>query len=215
MKLNSTELHARLRPLGVMPVVTVAGAKDGIALADALMNGGLPAIEMTLRVDGALDAIRAVTKAYPDMLVGAGTVRDAAQAQACVDAGSSFLVSPGFVPEVATFAAAHKIAYLPGVGTPTEMEMARAAGLSFLKLFPAEVVGGRGMLAAVGQAMPDFQFVPTGGVTLDSMSAYLALANVVAVGGSWIASNKDIAARNWDGIRANAQAAVAKAALTR
>ncbi len=215
MKLDAKDLAARLQPLGVMPVVTVSGAHDGLALADALIAGGLPAIEITLRVDGAMEALKAVAASRPDMLLGAGTVRDAAQAEACIAAGASFLVSPGFVPAVAAAAAKHGMAYLPGVATPTEMELARVDGLSFLKLFPAEVVGGRGMLAAVGQAMPDFHFVPTGGISLDSMSAYLALANVTAVGGSWIAGNKDIAARNWDIIRANAQTAVAKAQLSR
>jgi 2-dehydro-3-deoxyphosphogluconate aldolase / (4S)-4-hydroxy-2-oxoglutarate aldolase len=215
MKLNAAELLKHLKPLGVMPVVTISGTNDGVALAEALVAGGLPAIEITLRVEGALDVIKAVAKAQPAMLLGAGTVRDAAQAEACIAAGASFLVSPGLVPEVAVYAARHKIAYLPGICTPTEMEMARALGLTFLKLFPAEVAGGRGMLSAVGQAMPDFQFVPTGGVTLDSLGSYLALPNVVAVGGSWIASNKDIAARNWNSIRANAQAAVLEAKKSR
>jgi len=215
MPLTAVELQARIRPLGVMPVVTVAGAADGLALADALIAGGLPAIELTLRVEGAMEALTAVARGRPDMLVGAGTVRSAAQAKASVDAGAGFLVSPGFVPEVAAWAAAAGVCYLPGAATPTEMEAARAAGISFLKLFPAEVVGGRGMLAAVHAAMPDFAFVPTGGVTIDSMAAYLALPNVVAVGGSWIASARDIAAADWSGIRAKAAAAVAKAAETR
>ncbi len=211
MKLTAPELMNRLKPLGVLPVVTVAGEADGLALADALIAGGLPAIELTLRAPGAMEALRAVASSRPRMLIGAGTVRNAAQAAECVAAGASFLVSPGFVPDVAAYAASESICYLPGTATPTEMETARAAGLSFLKLFPAEVAGGRGMLAAVGQAMPDFSFVPTGGITLDSMTAYLALANVTAVGGSWIASGKDIAARNWEGISANARAAVEKA----
>ncbi len=215
MKFTATLLMDHLKPMGVMPVVTVAGEADGLALADALIAGGLPAIELTLRVPGAMDALKAVAKHRPHVLVGAGTVRNAAQAAESVAAGASFLVSPGFVPEVAAYAAQENICYLPGTATPTEMESARLAGLSFLKLFPAEVVGGRGMLSAVAQAMPDFSFVPTGGITLDSMSAYLALPNVVAVGGSWIASNKDIADRNWDGILANAQAAVLKAAAFR
>jgi 2-dehydro-3-deoxyphosphogluconate aldolase / (4S)-4-hydroxy-2-oxoglutarate aldolase len=215
MKFTSAELKACLKPMGVMPVVTVAGEADGLALADALIAGGLPAIELTLRVPGAMDALRAVARARPDMLVGAGTVRSAAQAAESVAAGASFLVSPGFIPEVAAYAVRENICYLPGTATPTEMETARAAGISFLKLFPAEVVGGRGMLSAVAQAMPDFSFVPTGGITLDSMSAYLALPSVVAVGGSWIASGKDIAAKNWEGILANAQAAVLKAGQNR
>jgi 2-dehydro-3-deoxyphosphogluconate aldolase/(4S)-4-hydroxy-2-oxoglutarate aldolase len=215
MKLNASDLMSRLKPMGIMPVATVSGEADGLALADALIAGDLPAIELTLRVPGAIEALRAVAKSRPAMLVGAGTVRNAAQAAECVAAGASFLDSPGFVPEVAAYAARQSICYLPGTATPTEMETARAAGLSFLKLFPAEVVGGRGMLAAVGQAMPDFSFVPTGGITLESMASYLSLANVVAVGGSWIASGKDIAARSWEGITANARAAVLKVEETR
>jgi 2-dehydro-3-deoxyphosphogluconate aldolase / (4S)-4-hydroxy-2-oxoglutarate aldolase len=215
MKFKSDVLRADLQKIGVLPVVTVSGAEDGVALAKALIAGGLPAIEVTLRVDGAMDAIRAIARQCPEMLVGAGTVRSAAQAEEAMIAGASFLVSPGLVTEVAGFARRGRVAYLPGVATPTEMEMARTEGVSFLKLFPAEVAGGRGMLSAVNAAMPDFSFVPTGGVTLDSMSAYLALPNVVAVGGSWIASNKDIATRNWAAIVANAQAAVKKAATSR
>jgi 2-dehydro-3-deoxyphosphogluconate aldolase / (4S)-4-hydroxy-2-oxoglutarate aldolase len=211
MKFKSDELRSRLQSLGVLPVVTVAGAEDGVALAEALLAGGLPAIEVTLRVDGAMDAIRAIADKCPDMLVGAGTVRSGRQAEEAMIAGASFLVSPGLVTEVAGFARRGRVAYLPGVATPTEMEMARAEGVSFLKLFPAEVVGGRGMLSAVHAAMPDFQFVPTGGVTLETMGSYLALGNVVAVGGSWIASGKDVAARNWTGITANARAAMEKA----
>jgi 2-dehydro-3-deoxyphosphogluconate aldolase / (4S)-4-hydroxy-2-oxoglutarate aldolase len=211
MKFASEGLRDKLRTLGVLPVVTVSGADDGVALARALMAGGLPAVEVTLRVDGAMEALRAIAAEVPDILLGAGTVRSGKQAEDCMVAGASFLVSPGLVSEVAGFARRGRVAYLPGVATPTEMELARAEAISFLKLFPAEVVGGRGMLSAVNAAMPDFQFVPTGGVTLDTMDAYLALKNVVAVGGSWIASNKDIAAKNWAGITANAKAAVARA----
>jgi 2-dehydro-3-deoxyphosphogluconate aldolase/(4S)-4-hydroxy-2-oxoglutarate aldolase len=212
MKVASEDLQARLKAIGVLPVVTVSGAEDGVALAQALMAGGIPAIEVTLRVEGALEAIRAIADAVPGMLIGAGTVRSRQQAQDSIVAGASFLVSPGLVPEVAGFARRGRVAYLPGVATPTEMEMARAEGLTFLKLFPAEVAGGRGMLAAVGAAMPDFAFVPTGGVTLETLGSYLALSNVVAVGGSWIASSRDIAAKNWTGIAAHARAASARAA---
>jgi 2-dehydro-3-deoxyphosphogluconate aldolase / (4S)-4-hydroxy-2-oxoglutarate aldolase len=211
MKFKSDELRSQLATLRILPVVTVSGAEDGVAVAKALIAGGIPAIEVTLRVDGAMEALRAISRAFPAMLVGAGTVRSAGQAEEAMIAGASFLVSPGLVPEVAGFARRGRVAYLPGVATPTEMEMARAESISFLKLFPAEVAGGRGMLAAVGAAMPDFQFVPTGGVRLDSMEAYLALDNVVAVGGSWIASAKDIAAKNWAAITANASAAAQKA----
>ncbi len=134
-----------------MPVVTVAGAADGLALADALIAGGLPAIELTLRVEGAMEALAAVAKARPDMLIGAGTVRDAAQAKASLEAGASFLVSPGFVPEVAAFATREGVCYLPGTATPTEMETARAAGLSFLKALPG---GGRGRPRHAGSRRP-------------------------------------------------------------
>jgi 2-dehydro-3-deoxyphosphogluconate aldolase/(4S)-4-hydroxy-2-oxoglutarate aldolase len=215
MKFASENLLNRLKPLGVLPVVTVSGAEAGVALARALAAGGIPAIEVTLRVDGAMEALKAIAREVPEMLLGAGTVRSARQAEESMVAGASFLVSPGLVAEVAGFARRTRIAYLPGVATPTEMEMARAEGMSFLKLFPAEVVGGRAMLSAVGAAMPDFQFVPTGGVKLETMDAYLALPNVVAVGGSWIASNADIAAGNWAAITANARAAREKAMAAR
>jgi 2-dehydro-3-deoxyphosphogluconate aldolase / (4S)-4-hydroxy-2-oxoglutarate aldolase len=209
--MQARDMKPQLKSLGVLPVVTVAGAENGLYLADALLAGGLPVIEITLRVDGAMAALAAVARDRPAMMVGAGTVRSAEQARASVDAGATFLVSPGLVPEVAEFAVKSGIPYLPGVATPTEMEMARKEGLSLLKLFPAETVGGRGMLSAVNQAMPDFAFVPTGGITLETMDAYLKLPNVVAVGGSWIAPNAAIAAGQWDTITANAQAAKAKA----
>jgi 2-dehydro-3-deoxyphosphogluconate aldolase / (4S)-4-hydroxy-2-oxoglutarate aldolase len=211
MKFASDDLKVRLKALGVLPVVTVSGAEDGVALAKALLAGGLPAIEVTLRVEGAMEALKAIAENVPGMLVGAGTVRSAAQAERSMIAGASFLVSPGLVSEVAGFARRGRIAYLPGVATPTEMELARAEGIGFLKLFPAEVVGGRGMLAAVNAAMPDVHFVPTGGVTLETMESYLALPNVVAVGGSWIASGKDVAAKDWARVTANAKAAMALA----
>jgi 2-dehydro-3-deoxyphosphogluconate aldolase / (4S)-4-hydroxy-2-oxoglutarate aldolase len=210
MKYASDDLKAKLKAIRVLPVVTVSGAEDGVALAKALMAGGLPAIEVTLRVDGAMEAMRAIADACPDMLVGAGTVRSGEQAQASIVAGASFLVSPGLVPEVAGFARRGRVAYVPGVATPTEMEMARTEGISFLKLFPAEVAGGRGMLTAVHAAMPDFSFVPTGGVTLESMEAYLKVPNVVAVGGSWLAPAQAIKDGNWALVTENAKAAVAR-----
>jgi 2-dehydro-3-deoxyphosphogluconate aldolase/(4S)-4-hydroxy-2-oxoglutarate aldolase len=211
MKYASDDLKARLRAVRVLPVVTVSGAGDGVALARALLEGGLPAIEVTLRVEGAMEAIRAIADACPDMLIGAGTVRSGEQAQAAIVSGASFLVSPGLVPEVAGFARRGRVAYMPGVATPTEMEMARNEGISFLKLFPAEVAGGRGMLTAVNAAMPDFAFVPTGGVTLDSMEAYLSIPNVVAVGGSWLAPAQAVAEKNWGFVAENAKAAAARA----
>jgi 2-dehydro-3-deoxyphosphogluconate aldolase / (4S)-4-hydroxy-2-oxoglutarate aldolase len=213
--MHAIDMKPKLRSLGVLPVVTVSGADNGLRLADALIAGDLPIIEITLRVEGAMDALAAVARNRPNILVGAGTVRSADQARASVDAGATFLVSPGLVPEVAQFAIKNGIPYLPGVATPTEMEMARKEGLSFLKLFPAETVGGRGMLNAVNQAMPDFSFVPTGGVTLDTLESYLGIPNVVAVGGSWIAPNAVISAGDWTVIAENARAARAKAGSAR
>jgi 2-dehydro-3-deoxyphosphogluconate aldolase / (4S)-4-hydroxy-2-oxoglutarate aldolase len=215
MKFASEDLKARLLAIGVLPVVTVSGAEAGRALAKALLDAGLPAVEVTLRVDGALDAMRAIADVAPAMLIGAGTVRSARQAEGAIVAGASFVVSPGLVAEVAGFARRSRIAYLPGVATPTEMELARAESIDFLKLFPAEVVGGRGMLSAVHAAMPDFSFVPTGGVTQETMADYLAIPNVIAVGGSWIASAKDVREGAWASVSAKAAAALATAKARR
>jgi 2-dehydro-3-deoxyphosphogluconate aldolase / (4S)-4-hydroxy-2-oxoglutarate aldolase len=176
----------RVASCGVLPVVEIPPGIDPIDLVDALVGGGINVIEITLRTPDALDAIRAISAARPDVLVAAGTVLSAEQADAALDAGASFLVSPGFSAAVVECALERGAAILPGVCTPTEIEMGLARGLDAFKFFPAEAAGGRRFLAAMGGPYPHVRFVPTGGIDASLLDGYLALPNVLACGGSWM-----------------------------
>ncbi len=170
----------------VIPVLTVRDVEDGVAQARALVAGGLPAIEVTLRTPAALDAIAAIAKNVPGAYVGAGTIVEARQIGDAVAAGATFLVSPGASPRLAEAAAAAPIPFLPGVATPSEAIALRDLGFRALKLFPAEAVGGARLLAAFAAPLPDLVFCPTGGIDLAKAPSYLALPNVICVGGSWM-----------------------------
>jgi 2-dehydro-3-deoxyphosphogluconate aldolase/(4S)-4-hydroxy-2-oxoglutarate aldolase len=170
----------------VIPVLTVANAEDGVAQARALVAGGLLAIEVTLRTAGALAAITAIRHAVPGAVVGAGTVLTPEQiAEACA-AGARFLVSPGASPRLAQAASSAPVPFLPGVATASEAITLMELGFRALKLFPAEAVGGVKLLASLAGPLPELRFCPTGGVDLAKAPAYLALPNVVCVGGSWM-----------------------------
>jgi 2-dehydro-3-deoxyphosphogluconate aldolase/(4S)-4-hydroxy-2-oxoglutarate aldolase len=199
-------LSVRLKTLKVVPLVSVPTVERGVELARCLAAAGLPVIELTLRTPAGLGAIGAIAKAVPEILLGAGSVRTADQARASIDAGAAFLVSPGLVEAVSHVATAANVPYLPGTATPTEMEAAVALGHTFLKLFPAEVVGGRALLKAVRGPMADLTFCPTGGVAPETARSYLDLPNVVCVGGSWIAPDDAIRDGDWSRIAAAARA---------
>jgi len=170
----------------VIPVLTVRNAEDGVAQARALAAGGLLAIEVTLRTAGALAAITAIRDVVPGAVVGAGTVLTPEQiAEACA-AGARFLVSPGASPRLAQAAASAPVPFLPGVATASEAITLMELGFRALKLFPAEAVGGVKLLASLAGPLPELRFCPTGGVDLAKAPAYLALPNVVCVGGSWM-----------------------------
>lgn len=179
--LEQLECHWRQLPL--LPVAIVHDVDEGIALAGMLSAVGVPMLEITLRTPKALAAISAIRRELPNMVVGAGTVCDLAQLQAARDAGALFAVSPGSTPELL---AAGEGYLLPGVATPSEIMVARAAGYRLLKFFPAAAWGGPAILAALAGPFPDVRFVPTGGIDSSSAQAYLRLPNVVAVGGSWL-----------------------------
>ncbi len=202
-------LAARLAEFRVVPVVSIDDAKDAVGLADALAEGGLPLVEVTFRTDAAASAIAAVGRACPDVLVGAGTVLDAATVDQAVDAGAAFIVAPGFSPAVVARAAARGVAMLPGAVTPTELEMALGAGISLVKFFPAEAAGGVRYIRAVSAPYRSVRFVPTGGVTAANLADYLAVPSVVACGGTWIAPSDAIREHRWDAIAASAAEAVA------
>jgi 2-dehydro-3-deoxyphosphogluconate aldolase / (4S)-4-hydroxy-2-oxoglutarate aldolase len=201
------DLNARFAEMRLIPVVVLERAADAGALGAALKAGGLPCAEVTFRTEAAEDAIRAMVEDV-DMLVGAGTVLRTDQVDRAVAAGARFIVSPGFSPSVVRHCLDHGIPVYPGVVTPTEIQMALEAGLSVVKFFPASASGGVETLKALSAAFPMVRFIPTGGITPSSLSSYLALKSVLAVGGSWMVAANLIAAGNFEEIRRQTAEAV-------
>jgi 2-dehydro-3-deoxyphosphogluconate aldolase/(4S)-4-hydroxy-2-oxoglutarate aldolase len=200
-------MHALFRGVAVVPVITIEREEDAVPLARALVDGGLRLIEVTLRTQAAPAAIAAIVRDLPDIVVGAGTVqRPADVVQAC-GAGARFLVSPGMTAELVAAALATELPYIPGVATASEVMAARDLGLSFLKLFPAEAVGGLAFLRALAPVFSGVAFCPTGGIDERSAGEYLALPNVPMVGGSWMAPKEAVAARDWARVRRLAERA--------
>lgn len=192
-------LHA-LGDLGLVPVVKIERVEDAVDLARALLAGGLPCAEITFRTEAAEEAIRQISSSLPDMLVGAGTVLSVDQAERAVSAGAQFIVFPGFNQKVVDWCLENEIPVIPGVVTPTEIEMARDRGLEILKFFPAEAMGGIATLKAIGAPYGDVKFVPTGGINRDNLADYLALPNVHCCGGSWLVKANLISAGKFDEI---------------
>lgn len=193
----------------VIPVLTLAGAPDGVPVARALVTGGLSVIEVTLRTAGALEAIKAIAAEVSGVTVGVGTVLDPRQFEKAKQAGAAFAVSPGFTPTLGTAAADAGLPYLPAVSTVSEALILRERGFRHLKFFPAEQCGGAGFLRALIAPLPDVLFCPTGGVDLAKAAGYLTLANVPCVAGSWMVSPDAIAANDWARIEALAGEAAA------
>jgi 2-dehydro-3-deoxyphosphogluconate aldolase/(4S)-4-hydroxy-2-oxoglutarate aldolase len=193
----------------VIPVLTVNELEHAVPLARALVAGGLRVLEITLRTPAALAAVAAMRKAVPDAIIGVGTLTRAVDFAASDRAGAQFGVTPGLTPELAAASRGARFPLLPGVMTPTELITARAAGFNVLKLFPAQQAGGVGMLQALGAPFPDVLFCPTGGITRATAPDYLALPNVVCVGGSWLAPKAMLAAGDWAAIEALARDASA------
>lgn len=192
----------------VVPVVVLDDAAFAPDLADALAAGGIPCAEITLRTPAALDAIRAIA-GRSGFAVGAGTVTTARQVDEAVDAGATYLVSPGFDDAVAERAAARGVPLVPGVATATEIQRAVAAGLDHLKVFPAAAVGGPSSLRAFAGPFPDVRFLPSGGVSAANAGEYLALPSVFAVSGSWMVPATALAARDAETVRALSSEATA------
>ncbi len=169
----------------IVPVVKIENAEKAVLLAEAVKEGGLNVIEVTFRTEAAEETIRRIKKALPDMIVGAGTVLTLENLEKAVNAGSDFIVAPGFNPLIVDACIAKNIPVFPGVMTPTEVEAAMAKGLKTLKFFPAETAGGPAMLKSLA-AVYNVEFMPTGGVGIKNMMDYLSLANVACIGGSWM-----------------------------
>jgi 2-dehydro-3-deoxyphosphogluconate aldolase/(4S)-4-hydroxy-2-oxoglutarate aldolase len=201
-----------LRRLRVVPLVVIDDPAQADPLARALVAGGLPLAEIALRTAGAAEALRRVAAEHPEVLVGAGTVLNARQAAEARRAGAQFVVSPGLNVEVVAYCREHGLPVFPGVATPTEIGAAVELGLTLLKLFPAEPLGGLPYLEAVAAPFGDVEFIPTGGLTAAHLGAYLASRHVAACGGSWMAPRAWIAAGDVERIRRAAAEAVQAAA---
>jgi len=181
----------------VIPVLTIARIEDAVPLARALVDGGLSVLEITLRTDAALDAISVIARDVPDAVTGAGTVLTLADLRCAREAGAQFAVSPGLAENLA---AAERLPLLPGVATASEIMRGMERGLRHFKFFPAESSGGVAALKSFAGPFPDIHFCPTGGITAKSAPDYLALKNVMCVGGSWMVPQAMIAAQDWRGI---------------
>lgn len=186
-------------------MLTVEDAEDAVPLVAALAAGGLRTVEIVLRTEGALDAIRAVARELPDVVVGAGSVTSPQQLTTSLRAGARFTVSPGFTAELADAANRAEIPWLPGVATVSEAMAARVHGFDVLKLFPAATVGGLAFLDAVTGPLPELGFCPTGGVDGTTWRDYLARENTVAVGGSWMICQEAVAAGDWERVARKAR----------
>ncbi len=191
----------------VVPVIVVDKIEQAAPLAQALYNGGLKVLEITLRTPVALEAMKAMKAAVPEAIVGAGTIVSPKDVNAAVEAGADFLVSPGTTDEMLDAVQAAGIPMLPGVSTPSDAMRLKARGFSVLKFFPAEAAGGTNMLKSIGGPLGDLRFCPTGGINLTRAPEYLALPNVVCVGGTWMIPKDLIEAGDWQGIETLAREA--------
>ena len=194
------ELEAILGLAPVVAVVTVDDVAHAVPLARALVEGGIRAIEVTLRTQVALDAIRAISENLPEAVTGAGTILSGSDLQAAERAGAKFAVSPGWTPDLLDAVAKSSLPYLPGAATASEAMWLLSRGYRLQKFFPAEPAGGIDYLRALSGPLPGIRFCPTGGVRLETAPDYLKLSNVVCVGGSWLTPSKLVEAGDWRAI---------------
>ena len=185
---------------GIVPVVVLNNASDAEPLAEALINGGLPCAEVTFRTEAAEDSIKLMSKKFPEMFVGAGTVLTTEQVDRAIGAGAKFIVSPGFNPKVVEYCIKNNYPICPGIMTPTELEMALGFGLDVVKFFPAENAGGLKMIKAMSAPYTMMKFMPTGGINAANVGDYLACDKILACGGSWMVKGDLISAGKFDEI---------------
>jgi len=207
--MHLVNVPARLRQLGIIPVVSLERVESAIPLAEALLNGGLPCAEITFRTAAAEAAIRAISKTFPEILIGAGTVLTEEQIERAVAAGAKFIVAPGFSVSVVNFCLERHIPVFPGVCTPTDIQAALETGLTMLKFFPADAFGGLKTLKALSAPFPSVEFIPTGGISAANLAEYLSCKKVLACGGSWMVKNELISDGNFTEITRLTEEAVA------
>jgi 2-dehydro-3-deoxyphosphogluconate aldolase/(4S)-4-hydroxy-2-oxoglutarate aldolase len=196
-----------LKTVPVVPVLTIDAHVDAVSLGRALADGGLTVLEITLRTRSALEAVGSLRQALPNCIIGAGTILSASQAKDAVDAGAQFLVSPGTTPKLAAEFAKLTVPVLPGSATVSEMMTLADMGFQVLKFFPAEQSGGAPFLRSVSAPLPSLKFCPTGGIDMAKAHDYLALPNVVCVGGSWVAPAASVKDKDWATVTRLAKAA--------
>lgn len=194
--------------IGIIPVIALDDAGDAAPLAEALLNGGISCAEVTFRTAAAEETIRKISEDYPEMLVGAGTVLTTEQADSAVAAGAKFIVSPGLNPVTVKYCQAKGVPVIPGIMTPSEIELALSLGLTEVKFFPAEAAGGVAMLKAMSAPYGNMRFIPTGGIDLKNLSAYTALPSVLACGGSFLVKKEWLANREYAKITTMARQAI-------
>lgn len=191
-------MKEQLRKSGIVPVIKLEETEKSVDLAKALRKGGINCAEVTFRAKGAEQVIDAMRNAYPDMLVGAGTILTLVEAEAALQAGASFIVSPGFDSEIVDFALSESVLPLPGCVTPTEIQMALKKGLDIVKFFPAVQFGGAAAIKSLAGPFGSLMIMPTGGISLDNLEEYLSVKNIIACGGSFMVKEQLLKEERWD-----------------
>ena len=205
-----SEIIEIIRKNGILPIASIENEIDAIPIGTALYNAGLRVVEVTFRTDKALDSMRVITSAFPDMFIGAGTVRTTKQVDQAMEAGCRFIISPGVNAKVIKYCKKNNIPVIPGIATPTELEEAIELGITLVKFFPCENMGGIKTLQAFSSPYPMVTFLPSGGITSDNMMEYLNHPHVLAVNGSWLIDDNFHEKQNFDEIELRAKAAVKK-----
>lgn len=200
--MNEEAILDKLKKLKVIPVTAIDTVTDGLKLCELLCSKGLPVIEITFRTAAAADVIKEVSKKFPDMLIGAGTVLNELDLKLAKASGATFAVAPGCNPKIIKAAKDLKFPFFPGISNPSDIEAALETGVKIMKFFPAEACGGVNMLKAISAPYKHLgvKFIPTGGITEKNMKDYLQLPEIIAVGGTWLAKSEDMKAGEWDKI---------------
>jgi 2-dehydro-3-deoxyphosphogluconate aldolase/(4S)-4-hydroxy-2-oxoglutarate aldolase len=202
------DIIKRIEKLKLIPVAVIENVDNAIPLGKALMDAGLPVVEITFRTEAAAESISLIRNEFPDMLVGAGTVLTIDQVDAAIYAGAEFIVTPGFNPTVVDYCVKNNYIIVPGLNSPTFIEWGIERGLNFFKFFPADLSGGLKMLKLISGPYPTVRFMPTGGINDDTLADYLKLENVIACGGSWIVKKDLISSGNFEEIESRTKRAL-------
>ena len=195
------KILSEIESYGIVPVIVIEDAENAIPLSEALIEGGLPVAEVTFRTKSARESIERIAKAYPEMLVGAGTVLSVDQVKSAVDAGAKYIISPGLNPKVVEYCVVNSITITPGIATPSEVERALEFGLEVVKYFPAESLGGLNYLKAISAPYVNLRFIPTGGIDEKNLLSYLQFSKVIACGGSWMVKSDLISNQKFNEIK--------------